>query len=259
MSNKNKESYHSPTKILVLDIETAPLESYTWGTFEQDVGLDQIKTEWSILSFAAKWLHNPKVIYKSTGGRGKRYVRHDKPLLKDLWQLLDEADIVVSQNGKAFDIKKVNARMAMHGILPYSPIKQIDTLVEAKKHFKFTSNRLAWLSKYLSDTKKSEHKKFPGFSLWLECLQDNPKAWAEMKKYNIIDILATEQVYFKLRPWMNNHPNISQVKGVCHSCGGTEFNSRGWNLQKNHKTRQLSCKSCGSYAAGEKVKYPTLQ
>jgi hypothetical protein len=32
-------------KIATLDIETCPLESYTWGLWKQNVGLNQIKTE----------------------------------------------------------------------------------------------------------------------------------------------------------------------------------------------------------------------
>ena len=48
-------------KILCFDIETLPLESYTWGLFDQNVGLNQIKTDWAALSIAAKWLGEDEV------------------------------------------------------------------------------------------------------------------------------------------------------------------------------------------------------
>src|ERR1700761_5055614 len=181
----------SPPRILVLDIETSPLESYTWGLFDQNVSLDQIKTEWSILSYAAKWVGKKEVFFNHTGGRGVAKVRDDRLLMGELWNILDAAEIVVVQNGVSFDLKKINARLSIHGYGPYSPVRTVDTLRVARKHFGYTSNKLAWLSKYLTPTKKSEHKKFPGMELWLECLKDNPKAWQEMRKYNIQDIVAT--------------------------------------------------------------------
>src|SRR5450631_2162718 len=96
-------------KTLVIDIETAPIESYTWGLWDQNVGVDQIKTEWSVLSYAAKWLDKPAVMYSDTGGHGRTRVRSDRKLLGEIWTLLNAADLVVAQNGTSFDIKKINA------------------------------------------------------------------------------------------------------------------------------------------------------
>ena len=181
-------------KILTLDIETAPISAYVWALWDQNVGLDMIADEWTILSFSAKWLDKKEPIFKGTGGRGKIQVRDDKELCQALWKLLDEADIVITQNGKSFDIKKINARLISHGIGPYSPIKIVDTMLVAKHHFAFTSNKLEWMSKNINKgAQKDKHKEFPGFELWAECLKNNPRAWAEMKKYNIQDVIATER------------------------------------------------------------------
>lgn len=242
-------------KILTLDIETAPLESYTWGIWEQNVGLDQIKTEWSILSYAAKWLGDPKLIFDSTGGRGRKRVRDDKKLMRGLWKLLDQADIVVGQNAQRFDVKKVNSRLIEHGFGPYSPIRVVDTLLEAKKNFAFTSNKLAWQSAHLTHTKKSEHKKFPGFELWLECLTDNAAAWAEMKHYNCLDVVATEELYLKMRPWMNSHPNVSTFTTAefreCPKCGGENLRANGWRVLSSGKYRRYYCLDCGAWSRGK--------
>ncbi len=242
-------------KIATVDIETAPLESYTWGIWEQNVGLEQIKTEWSILSFAWKGLDDKNIIYADTSGRGAAKVRDDKKLVGELWKLLDEVDIVVAQNGTRFDIKKINARLIMHGYGPYSPIRVIDTLSVAKKHFGFTSNKLAWMSKYLTDEKKSEHKKFPGFELWLECLKDNPKAWAEMKKYNVQDVVTTEELYLKQRPWITGHPNIGVYvdsdSPVCPNCGSSELKSNGMRATQAGVYRRYHCHGCGAWSRGK--------
>lgn len=239
-------------RIVTLDIETAPNESYHWGLWDQNIGLDQIVVEWSILSFSAKWLGEDKVIYKDTGGRGVSKVRDDKALLQALWDILDEADIVVAQNGQAFDVKKINARMIMAGMKPYSPIKIIDTMLVAKKHFCFTSNKLAWLSEHLTTAKKSEHKSFPGFELWSECLKDNAKAWAEMKKYNCVDTIATEELYLRLRPWIEGHPNIavySQLEDmVCPKCASVNVQKRGKAHTQFGEYHRFQCKDCGGWS-----------
>lgn len=241
-------------KVLVIDIETAPLESYTWGIFDQNVGLDQIKTEWSILSYAAKWVGKRKVTYADTGGRGPGKVRDDKLLMADIWELLNDTDLVVAQNGNRFDIKKINSRLLMHGYGPYSPIRVVDTLSVAKKHFGFTSNKLAWLSKHLTNTKKSEHKKFPGFELWTECLKDNPAAWREMRKYNIQDVVATEQLYLRQRPWITSHPNqgaYTQAPHACPKCGSTSQQKRGESVTQQGRYQRYQCTACGGWSRGK--------
>jgi predicted nucleic-acid-binding Zn-ribbon protein len=236
-------------RVLTLDIETAPLESYTWGIWDQNIGLNQIKSEWTILSFSAKWLGEKKVIYGDTGGNGPGLVRNDRPLLEQLWALLDNADIVVTQNGKKFDIRKINSRLIMAGFKPYSPIRQVDTCLVAKKHFGFTSNKLEWMSEKLTKAKKSQHKQFPGFSLWSECLKDNPKAWAEMKKYNILDTVSTEELYLKLRPWIDGHPNVAAYTDVeapaCPKCGSRKLRLNGIRRTQTGESKRLRCADCG--------------
>lgn len=240
----------------VLDIETFPLEVYRWQLFDESpVALNQIKVEWSIASFAWKWLDGRRVIYEDVGGRGKAKVRDDKKLVRSLAALLDEADIVVGQNHRKFDLKKIHARMAEHGIDPYSPIRTVDTTVEARRYFGFSSKKLAWMSAHLTNCPKDEHKAFPGFELWAECLADNPKAWAEMRKYNIRDVEATEQVYLKLRKWMATHPNagayIEDKEPRCPKCGTDDLQRRGYSLTQQGSYPRWQCNKCGGWARGK--------
>jgi hypothetical protein len=254
LSTKKKSATpRSNPRVLTLDIETAPIEAYVWDIWEQNVGLDQIKTEWSILAYCGKWLGSDELIYQDTGGRGPRKVRDDSRLLTGLHALLDDADIVVAQNGKKFDLRKINARLIMAGYKPYSPVRIIDTMLEARKVAAVTSTRLAWLSKYLTDTPKSEHKKFPGFELWLECLADNPVAWREMRKYNQIDVLSTEKTYLKLRPWMTTHPNMGAYHEgeACKNCGSTKLQSRGTVTTQQGKYQRFHCQECGAWPRGK--------
>jgi predicted RNA-binding Zn-ribbon protein involved in translation (DUF1610 family) len=239
-------------KILTLDIETAPLEVYAWSTWKVNVGLNQIITEWSILSYCAKWLHRKGVIYADC--RGQDDVRDDRAMLDGLWALLDEADIVVAQNGVRFDVRKIKARMILLGYEPPSPFKIVDTMLEAKKHFAFTSNRLAWLSEKLTDTAKDEHKKFPGFELWTACLADNPEAWNEMRKYNRRDVVATENLYKRMLPWMIGHPNVANYTDddeiACPYCGSNEVTANGHVHTQVNKYVRYRCNGCGGWSRG---------
>ena len=245
-------------RICTLDIETSPILAYVWGLFKQFVNINQIHTDWTILSFSYKWLDEKTVHHHNTGGRGASKVRDDKALMKKLWSVLDEADIIITQNGIRFDVKKINSRFLEYEMGPPTPFKVIDTMVEAKRIAAFSSNRLAWLSEVLTDTPKSEHKKFPGFDLWLECMADNPLAWAEMKKYNDIDILATEKVYLKLRPYIVGHPNVAVYNDdtaiQCPKCGSTSMQARGSACTQSGEYKRYQCKSCGGWARGRYTK-----
>lgn len=239
-------------RIGILDIETAPIVGNVWGLFDQNVALNQVDCEWSILSFAFKPLGAPRkeVVYMDTSD--KEDPRDDLDLCQALWNILDAYDFVIAQNGKRFDLRKVRARLIMHGFRPHSPVQVIDTMLQARQVAAFTSNKLEWLAEHLTDTKKGKHRKFPGFELWAECLKGNPEAWAEMKRYNIPDILACEKVYIKLRPWVNDHPNLSVYhddsdKMVCPRCTSEKLEQRGYAYTNVGKYRRYRCTDCGGW------------
>jgi hypothetical protein len=244
---------HKPgPKILVLDIETKPIVSYTWGLFDQNVGLNQIKEDWSVLSFCAKWLGEKEVFYSDL--RGQKDIKNDKPLLVKVWALLDEADILLTQNGNSFDIKKLNARFVLNGMKPPSSYKRIDTLLIAKKMFKFTSNKLEYMTdKLCVKYKKLKHTRYPGFELWSAVMEGKLDAWKEMEKYNIHDVLSLEELYTKLAPWDNSINFGLYYLGtedlqVC-SCGakGLESFARyGYAYTQLGKFQRFQCKHCGS-------------
>jgi len=234
-------------KVLIVDIETSPIISYTWGLFDQTVGLNQVLQDWNILSYAAKFLGEKKVYYNDQSKAKDVY--NDKKLLEELWKLLDEADVVIGQNSVAFDIKRIKARMLIHGMKPPSSFKQLDTMLIAKKHFNFTSNKLEYLSKTLcTKHKKLNHNKFAGFDLWKECLKGNKSAWSQMKRYNIEDVLSTEELYLKLQPYdnsLNYNLYTDDITNVC-SCGSTNFKKNGYKYTSVGRYQRYVCLDCGS-------------
>lgn len=239
-------------KILIIDIETSPILAHVWSLWKQDIGLNQIEKEWCILSFAAKWYKDPvnKIIYKDQ--RNAKNVEDDKELVKHIWNLLNTADILLTHNGINFDLKKINARFAVHGLKPIPNIKHIDTYRLAKKHFAFTSNKLEYLtSKFCTKYKKSSHKKFPGFNLWKECLAGNKQAWKEMEVYNKYDILSLEELYEKLKPWDDTNFNLyNESNEIICNCGSKHFQQRGYAFTKIGKYKRYQCQDCGKWTRG---------
>lgn len=240
----------SKPKILLLDVETAPILGYVWGLWDQNIALNQIQSDWHLLAWAAKWLGDPasKTMYQDQ--RNASDIQDDKKILKGIWKLIDEADVIITQNGKSFDEKKLNARFILNGMKPPSSVRHIDTLRIAKKKFGFTSNKLEYMtSKLCTKYKKLTHKKFPGFELWKECMKGNKKAWDEMKTYNIHDVLSLEELYTKLQPWDNSiNFNVysDQIRPTTCSCGSTNFKSHGWRYTNSGKYRRFICRQCGA-------------
>lgn len=241
-------------KVLIFDIETAPMLAYAWAIWDQNIGLNQIKDDWFVLSWAAKWLGDSpsKIMYQDQ--RNAADVKDDKELLGGIWKLLDEADIVIGQNCKKFDIKKLNARFLHHGMQPPSSYRVIDTVNIAKKNFAFTSNKLEYMTdKFCTKYKKLSHKKYPGFSLWSACLAGDKAAWTEMERYNKYDVLSLEELYEKVSAWDNsiNHGVYSnELEHVC-SCGSKEFSKRGFVFTSMGKFQRYKCQKCGKETRGK--------
>lgn len=239
-------------KVLFLDIETSPILADVWALWDQNVGLNQIAMDWYILSWAAGWLGSDRVLYADQ--RRASNIEDDSEILTKLWALLDEADVVVAHNGDRFDVPKINARFIKAGLPPPSPYRTIDTLKIAKARFKFTSNRLEYLGKYLgTEARKESHSAFPGHSLWIAVRKGNLKAWREMERYNKADVATLKDVYKKLAPWDPRHPNLTvdgPVGHVCPICGGDHLEKRGFQYSNSGKYQRYVCE-CGAWSRGK--------
>jgi hypothetical protein len=246
-------------KVLVLDVETSPLLVYVWNLKDQYVGLNQMVSDWHIMAWSAKWLGESSSSIQYYDQRNLK-VGNDLPILRPLWKLLNEADIVLTQNGKAFDAKKINARFMLHGMQPPSPYKHLDTYLIAKNAASFTSHSLEYLSeRFCTKYKKLSHSNFPGLSLWVECLKGNLKAWDEMKKYNIHDVLATEEFYNKIKAWAPESApkpfHSDKVSTLCEVCGQKgHMIRRGVAVKIKVRYQRWQCQTCGRWTTGDKIK-----
>lgn len=234
-------------KILIIDIETAPNLAYVWGAWKQNVGQKQWVSKTHIMSFAAKWLDEATIHYEENRGA------NDRDIVASLYDFLDRADIVVAHNGQKFDFPTIIGRGVVHGLNPPSPYFVVDTLKTAQREMRLPSNSLAQLCEQLDLPQKQDHKKFPGFELWAECLKGNDEAWQEMKEYNIADVVSLEALYLRLRPYMRNHPNVvrelSETDELrCPKCGSANIQYRGYYYTRAGLCyRRFVCLDCGGW------------
>lgn len=233
-------------KILFLDIETTPNLAYVWGLWQQNVSIGQIVSSTEMLCFGARWAGQKKVIFKSVHHDGK------KEMLEEVHRLLDEADVLVGWNSKAFDSKHLKREFVENGMLPPSPYREMDLMLAVKSQFKFPSNKLDYVAQKLGVGAKVQHS---GFELWVKCMAGEEKAWREMKKYQIQDVDLLVDLYEILKPWIPNHPNmnLTSKSDGCISCGSLNLHNRGYSLTNTGRYARYCCKECGKWQRASKA------
>ena len=224
-------------KALAIDIETVFATAGVWGLYDQNVAINQVLDPGGMICWAAKWIGQEKMHFAKKG---------DKGFLTKLHDLLNEADCIVSYNGQRFDMRKINREFLVAGMKPPAPYKHVDLLKVVKKQFAMLSNKLDWVSRELGIGEKIKHE---GFPLWIKCAAGNREAWKQMRSYNEQDVLLLEQLYDRLLPWINSHPNKSLEAGMpcCTNCGSHNLQRRGYHVTKTARYARLACQDCGSW------------
>lgn len=220
VQQKTKVSPDSEMKILYLDIENAPAEVLAWDLWGINVPISSIRQAGGLLCYAAQWDHDPNVIFDSIENKSM------KEMITGLWALLDEADAVVTYNGKRFDIPKIGREFQVLGITPPSRFQQIDLFPIMKATAKHLSHKLDFVSAQLNIGQKVHNE---GMPLWVGCMNNERKHWKNMEKYNIQDTKLLKKLYKPMRPWIHAHPNVGL-----------------YNIAAGKKLTSLTCDTCGS-------------
>ncbi len=247
-------------KKLYIDIETKPNICYTWGLFNQNIGLEQIVEPGSTLSFAAKWEIDGR-IQRGTIFRSVYHDGHDAMVFK-AHELLEDADIIIHYNGVNFDIPILNKEFVKMDMAPPVPYQQIDLLRAVRAKFRFASNKLDFVSQFLGLGAKHPNK---GMSLWTGCINGDPDSWRDMKKYNIQDVELLPKLYNRLLPWISNHPNMGlyaidrdqeKAEMVCTNCGSENISHNGVETLATQQYNRYKCADCGTNLRGRTTILP---
>ena len=248
LANVEEEKPEFIPRVLIFDIETKPLNSWTWSVWKQNVSHEQIASDWMVLTWSAKWLNHPE-IYSGKITPEEVAAEDDSRIIKDIWKFIDAADVLVAHNGNDFDIPRLNTRFLIHGLQPPSPYQSIDTLKAVRRKFAFSHNKLDYIGQVLGFGGKLDTG---GMKLWLEVLRGEQESIDKMEMYNKRDVTLLEEVYLKIRSWIPSHPNLalhlSSSDSCCPVCTSTKIS---W-MDNSYYTTQVGkystfrCDDCGS-------------
>jgi hypothetical protein len=226
-------------RILTIDVERAPGVGYFWDAWGTNITPDKMQSEPRIMSFAAKWLGDKTLIYADERSGHEEMIRR-------AWELLTEADIVVTYNGERADIPWLNEHFADYGFGPTAPFKSVDLIKSNRKRFRLVYRRLDYLAgRYVGAVK--DHT---DFKLWLDCLAGNEKQWARMQRYNQNDVVLTEKLYLQLLPWLVDQPHMGVMIGEgsqhrCAFCGSARLRLHHKRVHAFVRTYNLyRCEAC---------------
>lgn len=232
-------------KRLFFDIETSPNLVFSWNVgHEVRIGHDNIVKERAIICICYKYEGSDKV-YSLTWNKGD-----DKKMLEKFASVINTADEVIGHNSDNFDIKWVRTRCIYHGISMTHDIKSIDTLKASRGKFRFNSNKLDYLGKYLGVGEKMDTG---GFDLWKDIiLKNSRKALNKMVDYCKQDVVLLEKVFQKLNPYIPHKTNAAKMFDrtpiTCPEClcDDTVINKYKTSAA-GVKSVTLQCKGCHKY------------
>lgn len=236
-------------RILIYDLEVTPMLTWTYRRY--DANVIYVERESYVMCFSYKWLGEKGIKCVAQTDFPEAYAKDpysDLELVKVLWNLIDEADIVIAHNASKFDNPVTNERFLFHKMMPPSPYKTIDTLLVAKRQFKNSSNSLDNLCEKLGIGTKTKDKHA---DLWHDCVLGDKKAWKKMIRYCKKDVQLLEELYLRLRPYMPNHPNVallSEKLDGCPKCGSDKIQFRGLQVNNTAVYRRVACQDCGGWS-----------
>lgn len=178
----------------------------------------------------------------------KKDVNDDEAVTKAIYEILKDADAVVTHNGKRFDWKFLQTRLLKWKLPILDKIKHIDTCQVAKQHLFLFNNKLSTLAEFLTTEEKMDSG---GAPLWCKVADRIPKAQKKMSDYCKQDVIALEEVFKRLKPFISNIPNYNQftegLRNLCPKCGSTRIQRRGYRYSGTKSYARYCCFDCGSY------------
>lgn len=233
-------------RILFIDFETLPSTAVVFGRFNLNLSPRHIIEEGNQI-LSASWCYlNDDEVTGVVMSKNEAINRDDSRVLACVYEVIQNSDIVVAQNGDRFDIPLFKTRCIVNNFLPTKRFKTIDTLKIAKQ-LKFDSNSLESVASALGLGSKLPHT---GIKLWIDCMNGNEKALQKMLEYNRQDVRLLREVYLKLRAYDSRHPNLAlyfdDEKIRCPACGSEDVHETGNSVFTSlSEFKEMTCYDCG--------------
>ena len=187
----------------------------------------------------------------------KKDHRDDYLVVKKLHEVLSDVDLIIGHNSDSFDIKKINYKFIKYGLPALDFPATVDTLKAARRYAKSSSNSLYYLAKEFNVPMKIDL----GAGVMHAADDGCEKSLNKLVRYNKGDIKSGAELYFKLMPYIKNHPNIAKVMGrkvdldapTCQNCGSNNVFKNGTRTTRTAKYHRYMCQDCGSSTKGNNI------
>jgi len=184
----------NPFRRMFFDIENSYMICKgIWFLGEQRILPQNVVSYGRIICISYRWQGDKKV-HRLSWEKGC-----DKAMMKTFYNEVLSADELVGHNGDNHDIKWIRTRFLMAGFKSFPDIKSIDTLKTARSKFKFPSNKLDEIARYIEQEsgvdlgRKLTHS---GLEMWDDViLRNSKKSLTLMQKYCDQDVVLLENVY----------------------------------------------------------------
>lgn len=175
------------------DLEVSPNVGFFWQSgYKLNISPENIIHERAVICACYKFEGEPvKSIQWNNGD--------DRELLVKLAEVINSADVIIGHNSIRFDTPWLRTRCLFHGIYLKPKINQIDTLQIARFGYRFNSNKLDYIAKFLGGKGKTS----TNFGMWKDIvLKNDKKALKEMVDYCKNDVTELEEIYNKLQAYV---------------------------------------------------------
>lgn len=242
----------SNTRILTIDVERQRGEWKVerWDPFPPKyLPMDTMIRRPRIMCFAAKWYGSDEILFFDERGKDAQGTRGAKRMVKAMWDLLEEADAVVTYNGDRADFPWMHEEFAYWGLPRPMPYRSIDLYKTNRSRFARPYKSLRYVARELGTAPKMD---VSGMDLWDLCAQGDSAAWGTMRDYNIQDVRTTEETWLSQLSWLNGSAHLGVLiddgrTNRCPNCGSV-------NLTRHHKPARANvrayeafrCDDCGT-------------
>jgi DNA polymerase elongation subunit (family B) len=228
---------------LFFDIETSPNIGFFWTAgYKLNITTDSIIKERAIICICYKWEEETETHALYWDSK-----QDDKKMLYSFIKVANEADELVGHNGDKFDLAWIRTRCLFHRIDMFPTYVTIDTLKVARSKFRFNSNKLNYIAKYLGIGEKIHTE----YDLWKNIVLNKDKdAMDKMIKYCKMDVVLLEKVFKELSihipPKTHYGVIFGEGRSSCPECGSDEIVKNNKRVMASGLVKiQYKCKICG--------------
>lgn len=240
-------------KRLFWDVETCPDVGFFWQPSRRaSISYDNIVFEREIICICYKW-EGEEEVYSLDWTDG------EKKMLETFLPIINDATESIAHNGDNYDLPFLRGRCLYHRIPMFPEYSTIDTLkwVKGKTGFRFNSNRLDYIGKFLGYEGKSE----TNYGMWktltidrfIKKQKEAKDVLKEMVEYCENDVRLLEYIFAEINNYKKHSFNYAVASNVsdadnkwrCPECVSSNVYCNKTNTTRMGTVRrQMVCKDC---------------